>query len=40
LTCCQIHIGLAAQAYNAVKGRWDALEETARRTIEVANVNQ
>ena len=40
LTCCQIHIGLAAQAYNAFKGRWDALEETARRTIEVANVNQ
>jgi hygromycin-B 4-O-kinase len=40
LTCCQIHIGLAAQAYNAFKGRWDALEETARRTIEVANGNQ
>jgi hygromycin-B 4-O-kinase len=39
LTCCQIHIGLAAQAYNAFKERWDALEETARRTIEVAGVN-
>src|SRR5918995_2819024 len=36
LTCCQIHIGLAAQAYNAFKERWDALEETAQRTIEVA----
>jgi hygromycin-B 4-O-kinase len=36
LTCCQIHIGLAAQAYNAFKERWDALEETARRTLEVA----
>jgi hygromycin-B 4-O-kinase len=36
LTSCQIHIGLAAQAYNAFKERWDALEETARRTIEVA----
>ncbi len=38
LICCQIHIGLAAQAYNAFKERWDALEETARRTIEVARV--
>jgi hygromycin-B 4-O-kinase len=37
LTCCQIHIGLAAQAYNAFKERWDALEETARRTLEVAS---
>jgi hygromycin-B 4-O-kinase len=36
LTCCQIHIGLAAQAYNAFKERWDALEEAARRTLEVA----
>ncbi len=36
LTCCQIHIGLAAQAYNAFKERWDALEETARRTLEIA----
>ena len=31
LTACQIHIGLAAQAYNAFKERWGALEETARR---------
>jgi hygromycin-B 4-O-kinase len=36
---CQIHIGLAAQAYNAFKERWDALDETARRTIEVAGVD-
>jgi len=39
LTCCLIHIGLAAQAYNAYKERWDALEETARRTLEVARPN-
>ncbi len=38
LTCCQIHIGLAAQAYNAFKEHWDALEQTARRTLEVARV--
>jgi hygromycin-B 4-O-kinase len=40
LTSCQIHIGLAAQAYNAFKERWDALEETARRTLEVARVDR
>jgi hygromycin-B 4-O-kinase len=40
LTCCQIHIGLAAQAYNAFKERWDALEETARRTLEVARMDR
>jgi hygromycin-B 4-O-kinase len=40
LTCCQIHIGLAAQAYNAFKERWDALEETARRTLEVVRVER
>jgi hygromycin-B 4-O-kinase len=39
LTCCLIHIGLAAQAYNAFKERWDALEETARRTLEVARAS-
>jgi hygromycin-B 4-O-kinase len=39
LTCCQIHIGLAAQAYNAFKERWDALEQTARRTLEVAKAS-
>jgi len=37
--CCLIHIGLAAQAYNAFKERWDALEETARRTLEVARAS-
>jgi hygromycin-B 4-O-kinase len=40
LTGCQIHIGLAAQAYNAFKERWGALEETARRTLEVANADR
>jgi hygromycin-B 4-O-kinase len=40
LTACQIHIGLAAQAYSAFKERWDALEATARRTLEVARVDQ
>jgi hygromycin-B 4-O-kinase len=40
LTCCQIHIGLAAQAYNAFKERWDALEETARRTLDVARLDR
>jgi hygromycin-B 4-O-kinase len=39
LTCCKVHIGLAAQAYNAFKERWDALEQTARRTLEVARVS-
>jgi hypothetical protein len=34
-TSCQIHIGLAAQAYNAFRERWDALDETARRTLEL-----
>ena len=40
LTVCQIHIGLAAQAYNAFKERWDALDETARRTLEVARLDR
>jgi hygromycin-B 4-O-kinase len=33
LTVCQIHVGLAAQAYNAFKERWDALDETARPSV-------
>ena len=33
LRCYQLHIGLAAQAYNAFKERWDALEEMAQRTL-------
>jgi hygromycin-B 4-O-kinase len=36
LRCYQIHIGLAAQAYNAFKERWSALEETVRRTLQIA----
>jgi hygromycin-B 4-O-kinase len=40
LICCQIHIGLAAQAYNAFKERWDALRKTARRTLEVVRVDR
>ena len=40
LTACQIHIGLAAQAYNAFKQRWDALKETAQRTLEVASAHR
>jgi hygromycin-B 4-O-kinase len=40
LTVCQIHIGLAAQAYNAFKERWDALDESARRTLEVARLDR
>jgi hygromycin-B 4-O-kinase len=36
LRCCQLHIGLDALAYNAFKGDWAALEETARRTLAVA----
>lgn len=36
LRCCQVHIGLMAQAYNAFKGRWADLDATARRTLEVA----
>jgi hygromycin-B 4-O-kinase len=40
MRCCQIHIGLAAQAYNAYKERWAALEETARRTLAVAGPAQ
>lgn len=36
LRCYQVHIGLAAQAYNAFRGRWAELDATARRTLEVA----
>ena len=36
LRCCQIHIGLAAQAYNAFTGRWEELERTAARTLAIA----
>jgi hygromycin-B 4-O-kinase len=36
LSCCQIHIGLAGQAYQAYAGDWTNLPDTARRTLEVA----
>ena len=36
LCCCQIHIGLAGQAYQAYAGLWDDLEATARHTLAVA----
>lgn len=35
LRCCQIHIGLAGQAYQAYSGAWSDLQDTARRTIEI-----
>jgi hygromycin-B 4-O-kinase len=36
LRCCQIHIGLAGQAYQAYAGNWTDLEDTARHTLDVA----
>jgi hygromycin-B 4-O-kinase len=36
LRCCQIHIGLAGQAYMAYAGHWTDLQATARRTLAVA----
>ncbi len=36
LRCYELHIGLAAQAYNAYKERWEALGETAPRTLALA----
>lgn len=35
LRCCQIHIGLAGQAYQAYAGHWTDLQETARRTLDI-----
>ena len=35
LRCCQIHIGLAGQAYMAYAGNWTDLEDTARHTLAV-----
>ena len=35
LRACQIHTGLDAMAYTAFKQRWESLDETARRTLEV-----
>lgn len=36
LRACQIHIGLAGQAYQAYAGDWINLQDTARRTLDVA----
>lgn len=36
LRVCQLHIGLAGQAYQAFTRRWADLEATARRTLEVS----
>jgi hygromycin-B 4-O-kinase len=36
LRCYELHIGLAAQAYNAFKGRWGELEAMAQRTLALA----
>ncbi len=36
LRCYELHVGLAGQAYNAFKERWDELEATANRTLALA----
>jgi hygromycin-B 4-O-kinase len=36
LRCCQIHIGLASQAYLAYAGQWADFQDTAQRTLDVA----
>ncbi len=36
LRCCELHIGLSGQAYQAWIGDWDNLRETARRTLALA----
>jgi len=36
LTCCQLHIGLGEQAYQAYAGLWDVLEKTVPYTLELA----
>jgi hygromycin-B 4-O-kinase len=35
LCCCQIHIGLAGQAYMAYAGNWTDLQDTAQHTLDV-----
>ncbi len=37
LRACQVHIGLDAQAWNAFIQRWEEVERTGRRTLELAN---
>ena len=36
LRCCQIHIGLAGQAYQAYAGDWANLHDTSCRTLRIA----
>jgi hygromycin-B 4-O-kinase len=36
LQACMVHVGLDAQTYNAFSHRWDELERSAERTLEVA----
>jgi aminoglycoside phosphotransferase (APT) family kinase protein len=36
LRCYEVHIGLDAQQYSAFTSRWDELESTAARTLELA----
>jgi hygromycin-B 4-O-kinase len=35
--CCEVHIGLDAQAYNAFTRRWGELERSGARTLEIAH---
>jgi hygromycin-B 4-O-kinase len=37
LRCCQLHIGLAGQAYMAYAGNWIDLEDTARHTLDIVS---
>ncbi|HSN75344.1 MAG TPA: aminoglycoside phosphotransferase family protein [Anaerolineae bacterium] len=37
LRCCQLHLGLAGMAYQAYAGDWTNLEDTARRTLDLAS---
>jgi hygromycin-B 4-O-kinase len=36
LRCYEVHIGLAAQAYNTFTDRWQELERSGRRTLDCA----
>lgn len=38
--CCELHIGLTAQAYNAFTDRWDELVLSGERTLECAAAAQ
>jgi hygromycin-B 4-O-kinase len=39
LRACQIYIGLDSQGYQAFKGLWSDLEQTAARTLDVAGLS-